>query len=84
MRWFVYVLVSTTNIRTYVGISTDPPRRLKQHNGRLPGGAKSTRAGRPWKIGTTYGPFDRSEASKVEYQVKKLRGQKRLQWRATR
>ena len=79
MVWFVYVLVSTR--RTYVGISTDCDRRLKQHNGSLRGGAKSTRAGRPWRIGIVYGPYDsRSAASKIEYRIKKLRGRKRLDW----
>ena len=77
--WFVYVLTSTR--KTYVGISTDCERRLLQHNGSLAGGAKSTRAGRPWRIGIVYGPFEnRSEASKIEYRVKKLRGTKRLDW----
>jgi len=81
MDWYVYVLVSTRRTRTYVGISTDCDRRLRQHNGALPGGAKSTRAGRPWGIGIVYGPFDnRSEASKIEYRVKKLRGRNRLNW----
>ncbi len=80
--WVVYVLVSRTR-GTYVGISTDPDRRLEQHNGLRAGGARSTRAGRPWKLGTVYGPYaSRSEALSVEYRVKKLRGRQRLRFAA--
>ena len=80
MSWFAYVLVSTRR-GTYVGITTDVERRLKQHNGELPGGAKSTRANRPWSLGRTYGPFeDRSTATQAERQIKLLRGDRRLHW----
>jgi putative endonuclease len=80
--WFVYVLSSRRSGRTYVGISTDPLRRLAQHNGERPGGARTTRAGRPWRIAARYGPFgDRSEALRVERAVKRLRGPRRLAWR---
>ena len=80
-RWVVYVLRSTVRNRTYVGITVDLERRLSQHNGELPGGASSTRAGRPWVVGMTYGPYEtRSDASRVERQVKSLRGARRLSW----
>ena len=77
--WFVYVLWSESRGRTYVGISTDPERRLAQHNGERPGGARATRGGRPWVIGARYGPYpDRSQASREELRVKALRGRQRL------
>lgn len=80
--WVVYVLVSRTR-GTYVGISTDAERRLAQHNGARAGGARTTRAGRPWKLAAVYGPFrTRSEALSVEYRVKKLRGRRRLRFAA--
>ena len=79
MTWTVYVLVSRRAGRTYVGTALDTQRRLAQHNGTLPGGAKSTRAGRPWRIGKRWGPFeDRGTAQSVERHVKKLRGAARL------
>jgi putative endonuclease len=65
-----------------VGIALDPARRLDQHNGLAPGGAKSTRPGRPWRIATTHGPYpDRSSATKAEHVLKSQRGAKRLAWR---
>lgn len=80
-RWVVYVLRSTVRTRTYVGITIDLERRLAQHNGEQPGGASSTRVGRPWEVGVTYGPYvTRSEASQVERKVKSLRGARRLSW----
>lgn len=47
--WCVYLILSTNDpIKTYVGVTNDFSRRLKQHNGELKGGAKASRAGRPW------------------------------------
>jgi putative endonuclease len=81
--WSVYVLISAHSRRTYVGITTDLERRLAQHNGERRGGARSTRAGRPWRLAAKYGPFaDRGEAQRVEYAVKHLRGPARLAWTA--
>ena len=79
LDWYVYVLVSLTNSRTYVGVTNDLRRRLDQHNGRIPGGAKSTRQARPWRIGCTHGPFEtKGEALGVEYRLKRHRGLARL------
>ena len=80
-QWYVYVLSSEVATRTYVGIALDPEKRLKEHNGEAPGGAKSTRGFRPWKIGKVYGPYKtRSKVCMVEHQVKKLKGKKRLEF----
>ena len=45
----MYVLRSTRSARTYVGYSRQPRRRLRQHNGELPGGGAPV-AGRPWEL----------------------------------
>jgi len=80
-RWSVYVLISAHSGRTYVGITTDLARRVAQHNGEQRGGARSTRAGRPWKLAAEYGPFgDRAAAQRAERAVKRLRGTARLAW----
>lgn len=46
--WYVYMIYSVTTGRVYTGITTDPARRLEQHNAGK--GAKATRPGRPWKF----------------------------------
>ncbi len=80
-EWVVYVLVSEVSSVTYVGITTDVERRLGQHNGLLRGGAKRTRADRPWRLGKRYGPYaGRGDALRAELAVKKLRGLRRLEW----
>jgi predicted GIY-YIG superfamily endonuclease len=79
--WWLYVLLSDDGRRTYVGITLDVPRRLGQHNGERPGGARATRAGRPWRVGRVFGPYaDRGEVSRAERTLKALRGLKRLTW----
>jgi structure-specific endonuclease subunit SLX1 len=79
MPWFTYVLISTTIKRTYVGVTTDVERRARQHNGEIGGGARATRAGRPWRVGVIRGPFEsRGQAQSVEYQIRRLRGSRRL------
>lgn len=78
-NWFVYVLVSSVSNATYVGIAKNPSKRLRQHNGEVAGGAKSTRANRPWEIKRILGPYSsRSVASKAECIVKKAKGLNRL------
>ena len=78
--WVVYVLLSADGRRTYVGITNDLPRRLSQHNGEVPGGAKSTRAGRPWSVGRSHGPFvARGDALRLEADIKRRTGAKRLE-----
>lgn len=77
-EWYVYVLLSRKG-RTYVGVTTEPDRRLDQHNGKTPGGARATRAGRPWTRAALRGPLaDRAEAQRIEYRLKKKRGRARI------
>ncbi|MFT4976836.1 MAG: putative GIY-YIG superfamily endonuclease [Myxococcota bacterium] len=77
--WIVYVLSSTTRKRTYVGITIDLERRLAQHNGERAGGARATRAGRPWIVAARYGPYEsRGDALRAELRVKRLRGEARF------
>lgn len=84
MGWFAYVIVSRRG-HTYVGITDDLVRRIAAHNGDAPGGAKSTRAGRPWRLGAVYGPLEtRAGAQSLEHALKRLRGRRRLTVAATR
>jgi predicted GIY-YIG superfamily endonuclease len=80
--WYVYFLCSTTSNKTYIGVSNDIYRRLRQHNGEITGGAKYTRQGRPWEIHTVYGPYETmSEACIVEWRAKRFRGAERFVYR---
>ena len=64
--------------RTYIGITTDPPRRIRQHNGELAsGGARRTRGHRPWEYVAAVGTFEnRADAMRFEWhwQVRTSRG----------
>lgn len=76
--WWIYLLVGEGARRSYIGIAVDVNRRLRQHNGEVPGGARSTRSGRPWSICRTLGPVpDRSIASRLEHWLKRARGSAR-------
>jgi predicted GIY-YIG superfamily endonuclease len=90
--YWVYVLQSLT-IRTnkkgqrlpgffYVGMTTDPARRLRQHNGEISGGGRYTSKWRVWEMRAIFGPYEtRSDALKAEYALKHgKRGAARLNW----
>mgnify|MGYP005845112299 CR=1 FL=1 len=69
--WFVY-MVRTAQGQLYTGISTDPLRRLRQHQGLLTGGAKALRGKGPLSLVYQTVYPDRASASKAEYQLKQL------------
>lgn len=71
MTWYVYILASFTTGRLYTGITTEPERRLREHNGGTRG-AKYTRVGRPWKIVRLEEVPSRSAALKREYAIKRM------------
>lgn len=90
--WWVYVIQSkmervsssgkALNGAFYVGMTNDPPRRLRQHNGEIKGGARCTSGGRPWVPRALFGPYSsRSEALRAERSLKKSkRGESRTRW----
>jgi predicted GIY-YIG superfamily endonuclease len=45
-----YLLLSDVSNKTYIGITNNLTKRIRQHNGECCGGAKYTCQGRPWKI----------------------------------
>ena len=82
--WFVYLL-ECLNGKIYTGITTNVETRFNKH---LAGkGAKFTRINPPSHILATKPCENRSEASKLEYQVKQLSPAKKrelsLMWNQT-
>lgn len=75
--WHVYLLMCADGT-FYTGITTDPARRLRQHNGELTGGARYTQARRPVEL-AWQGPCEsRSEAAKAEYRIRRLSRRQKL------
>jgi putative endonuclease len=57
----------------YTGLTTDPERRLSEHLSGSVKGAKYTRSHTPQRFAAMWRAADRSEASKLEYAIKRLR-----------
>jgi predicted GIY-YIG superfamily endonuclease len=69
-NWCVYILINEKG-RSYIGSTTDVRRRLRQHNGELVGGAKSTSRHKPWEMRVYVSGFkNRSEACRWEKLLK--------------
>jgi len=87
--YVVYVLINTLHNRTYVGITNNPTRRLRQHNGELVGGAKYTTSNKglgEWKFYGFIRNLGKIQSLSIEKRIKiksrKLKGSpidKRLQ-----
>jgi len=70
--WFLYV-VRCSDDTLYAGITTDPIRRLREHNTSSRRGAKYTLARRPVRDMVLLGKYvNRSEALKAERKFKKM------------
>ena len=71
---YLYVLASMyTPGKTYVGVTNDPGRRLRQHNGQLQGGARYTSRFKPWAFHVIFRFQERHDALSVEWRVKHMR-----------
>ena len=70
-QYFVYI-IQCSDGTFYIGITTDLDRRIKQHNGKITGGAKYTRIKRPVILRYYETSLDRSKALKREYVLKKM------------
>lgn len=67
--WYVYLLHCADGSQ-YCGVTTDLERRLQEHNGLLPGGARYTRARRPVRLLGSVAVPDRAAACRLERAVK--------------
>ncbi|KAH7433454.1 hypothetical protein KP509_07G070500 [Ceratopteris richardii] len=71
--WCVYCLLSADHHKTYVGVTSDLQRRIRQHNGEISGGAKAARSGRPWTVICTVEGFAAfSQACQFEWSWKDI------------
>ncbi|WP_108164351.1 GIY-YIG nuclease family protein [Saccharospirillum sp. MSK14-1] len=82
-QWFVYILRCADN-SLYTGVTTDPERRLREHNGELVGGARYTRARRPVTLVYTEVCANRSEAGRREAAIKSQSRRQKLALMAVR
>ncbi len=69
--WNVY-LVRCRDGSLYCGSTTDPERRVRQHNGLLAGGARYTAARRPVTLVAARTCVSRRQAQRLEARVKRL------------
>jgi len=69
--WYVYLLHCADG-SYYTGITTDPKRRLQEHNENDKKAAKYTRARRPVKMVYFEQCDSRSDAGVREYEIRKL------------
>ena len=75
-QWSMYILLSQTNNRTYVGVTKNLSRRVRQHNGEITGGAKSTRGRGPWRPMVEVRGLSKRIAHQLEWRMHQL-GKKR-------
>ena len=67
--WFVYLLECADGT-LYCGITTNMERRLGQHNGQVPGGARYTRGRRPVRLLASRACGCKGDALRLELAVK--------------
>lgn len=77
MNWTVYLLTCSDNT-LYCGITRDVSRRLDEHNGLAPGGARYTRSRRPVMLFGSIAVKDRSEALRLELRIKRMKRAQKL------
>jgi putative endonuclease len=76
-NYVCYLLKSQTSNRTYIGVTTNLKKRLRQHNGEICGGAKYTKSNRPWiPILCVSGFYTKNQTLSFEYRVKKKKNSK--------
>ena len=75
-NWSLYLLENTVNKYTYLGVTVNIIRRIRQHNGELVGGAKYTSSNKgkgEWILKTIVNDLTKSEALSFERIIKNKR-----------
>lgn len=70
-RWYIYIIENRLG-QFYTGITCDPIRRIAQHRGEKPGGAKALKGKSPLFFRGVFEVANKSLALKAEYKVKQL------------
>ena len=88
MDYIIYLLINSENNCTYIGITNNPERRLRQHNGEIKGGAKYTsfkKGNGKWEFYGFILGVDKHEALSIEKKIhihsKKYKGTSPLEKR---
>jgi putative endonuclease len=72
-NYIIYLLTNTSNNNTYIGITNNKIRRIRQHNGDLVGGAKYTKMKKglgEWQYeGWIEGEINKSRALSLEKKI---------------
>lgn len=73
MNYYVYFLKNTSNNRTYLGITNNLERRLRQHNCEIKGGAKYTHNFKglgSWYYYSYISGLDKNKSLSIERSIK--------------
>ena len=74
--WILYLLENSFNLKTYLGITNNLEKRIKQHNGILKGGAKYThnfKQDGEWILKLFIEFEEKYEAQSMEMKIKKCK-----------
>lgn len=69
--YYVYILRCEDG-SLYTGLTTDVPRRIRQHLGHIKGGAKYTASHKPAMLMMLWQTAEKVSAARLEYAVKRL------------
>lgn len=75
-NWSLYLLENSENKKTYLGVTVNINRRIRQHNGELVGGARYTscfKGNGLWILKTIVNNLTKSEALSYERIIKNKR-----------
>lgn len=71
--YMCYLLYSHNTHLSYIGVTNNIMRRLRQHNGEISGGAKFTRRAKDWRVVAISKFQTLSDALRFEKQAKKIK-----------
>lgn len=75
-RWSLYLLENSESKRTYLGVTVNIKRRVRQHNGEIKGGARATtnfKGNGEWILKAIVNDLNKSQALSFERTIKNLR-----------